>query len=264
MNIFVIGPYDSGTSSVAQMVNGCGFYIGAPQELLPPRPEHSSGCWEARWLVDFNDDLLLLFGADWRSATHIAVDTLPASLRERLHQRAATWATRMAQHGHWGCNDPRLCLTAGFWLQVLPEALIVFCLRHPRDVVASMMQRQPCPFPSPVEALAAWRRSFLGAVMDTVGRPRLVLDYDHLLTDPAGATARLVAFCHAHIPNYTPPADVQEQMTRTLVPHLRYQTAASLPDTYCETHDVEGYEALLADDQERLVRDFVQTAGTAA
>src|SRR5206468_7639415 len=47
---------------------------------------------------------------------------------------------------------------------------------------------------------------------------------------------------------------VQEQITCTLVPHLQYRTAESFPDTYCETHDVEGYEALLADDQERLAR----------
>jgi len=254
MNIFVIGPFGSGTSSVAQLMHCCGFYIGEPHELLPPQPEHFLGHWEARWLIDFNDDLLLLCGADWRSTARLDVDTLPASLRERLHQRAAIWATRMAQHGHWVCTDPRLCLTAGFWLRVLPEALVVLCLRHPREAVAAMMQRQPCPFLSPEEALAAWRRSFLGAVVDTAGRPRVVLDYGRLMTDPAEETARLVAFCHAHVPNYTPPPDVQEQITCTLVPHLRYQTAESFPDTYCETHDVEGYEALLADDQERLAR----------
>src|SRR5439155_13597119 len=197
MNIFVIGPYGSGTSSAAQLVHGGGFYIGEPQELLPTTSENPLETLEARWLVDFNDELLLLFGTDWRSAARLDVDTLPAFLREPLHHRAATWAARMAQHGNWVGTDPRLCLTAGFWLQVLPEALIVLCLRHPRDVVAAMMQRQPCPFPSPEDALTAWRRSFLGAVVDTLGRPRIVLDYDHLLTDPVGETARLVAFCRA-------------------------------------------------------------------
>ena len=252
MNIFVIGPYGSGTSFAAQLVHGCGFYIGEPQELLPATSEHPLGTLEARWLVDFNDDLLLLFGADWHSAARLDVDTLPAFLREQLHQRAATWAARMAQHGHWVCTDPRLCLTARFWLRVLPEALIVLCLRHPRDVVAATLQRQPCPFATPEAALAAWRRSFLGAVLGTAGKPRCVLDYSHLMTDPEGETARLVAFCHAHIPNYTPPADLPEQMARNLLPHQQHQMPASIPDVPCAPHDVEGYEAFLAGDQDRL------------
>src|SRR5687767_9592655 len=123
MNIFVIGPYCSGTSSAAQLVRGCGFYIGEPHELLPGTTENPVETLEARRLVNFNDDLLLFFGADWHSATRLDVDTLPAFLREQLSQRAATWAARMAQHGHWACTDPRLCLTARFWLHVLPEAL---------------------------------------------------------------------------------------------------------------------------------------------
>ena len=174
MNIFVIGPYCSGTSSAAQLVRGCGFYIGAPHELLPATSENPSGTVEARWLVDFNDDLLFLFGTAWHSAARLDVDTLPALLREQLHQRAATWAARMAQHGYWACTDPRLCLTARFWLQVLPAALIVLCLRHPRDVVAAMLQRQPYSFVNPEAALAVWRRSFLGAVLDTAIGPDAV------------------------------------------------------------------------------------------
>ena len=133
MHIFVIGPYGSGTSSVARLVHGCGFYIGEPQDLLATTSENPLGTLEAHWLVDFNDDLLLLFGTDWRSAARLDVDTLPASLHERMQQRAATWVARMAQQGHWVGTDPRLCCTAGFWLRVLPEALIVLCLRHPGD-----------------------------------------------------------------------------------------------------------------------------------
>ena len=252
MNIFVIGPYCSGTSSAVQLVHGCGFYIGEPHELLPTTAENPLETLEARWLVDFNDDLLLLFGVDWHSAARLDVDTLPTLLREQLSQRAATWAARMAQHGHWVCTDPRLCLTARFWLQILPQALVVLCLRHPRDVVAAALQHQPCPFAHPEAALAAWRRSFLGAVLDTASTPRFVLDYSRLMADPERETARLVAFCRVHIPNYTPPADLQKQMARTLMPHLQHQRAEHLSDTHCASQDVEGYEAFLAGDQERL------------
>ena len=213
------------------------------------------GLGSASWLGDFNDDLLVLFGADWRSAARLDVDTLPASLHERMQQRAATWVARMAQQGHWVGTDPRLCCTAGFWLRVLPEALIVLCVRHPEAAVTAMMQRQSCPFPDPESALAAWRRSFYGAVLDTAGRPRLVLEYDHVLTDPAGATARLVAFCRAHMPDYTPPADMPEQIAQQRACHTcATRHLQPQPATCYETHDVEGYEALLAADPERLTR----------
>ena len=254
MNVFVIGPYGSGTSSVAQLLRCGGLYMGEPHELLPPGPANALEGWETPGLGELNDDLLGLFGADWRSAARLDVDTLPASLHERMHQRAATWAARMASHGPWAGTDPRLCCTAGFWLRVLPEALIVLCVRHPEAAVAAMLQCQPCPFPDPESALAAWRRSFYGAVLDTAGRPRLVLEYDHVLTDPAGATARLVAFCRAHLPDYTPPADMPEQIARNLMPYVHHQAPACHPATCYETHDVEAYEALLAADSDLLTR----------
>ncbi|HEY5869273.1 MAG TPA: sulfotransferase, partial [Candidatus Tectomicrobia bacterium] len=252
MNVFVIGPYGSGTSSVAQLLRYVGLYIGEPHELLPPRPANALEGWETPGLGELNDDLLGLFGADWHSAARLDVDTLPASLHERLHQRAATWAARMAQQGHWVGTDPRLCCTARFWLRLLPEALVVLCVRHPEAAVAAMMQRQPGPFPDPESALAAWRRSFYGAAVDTTGRPRLVLDYDQVLPDPEEATARLVAFCRTHIPHYTPPPDMPEQIASHLIPHMRYQTAEPRSITCYASHDVEGYEALLTADQERL------------
>ena len=101
---------------------------------------------------------------------------------------------------------------------------------------------------------AAWRRSFLGAVLDTANAPRFVLDYSRLMADPGGETARLVAFCRAHIPGYIPPADVQERMMRHFMPHRQHQMTERLPDVICSSHDVEGYEAFLAGDQDRLQR----------
>jgi len=117
-----------------------------------------------------------------------------------------------------------------------------------------MLQHQPCPFAHPEAALAAWRRSFLGAVLDTASTPRFVLDYSRLMADPEGETARLVAFCRGHIPDYTPPADVQEHMARHLLPHRQHQRAENLSDVPCTSQDVEGYEAFLAGDQDRLNR----------
>ena len=91
--------------------------MGEPHELLPPRPANALEGWETPGLGELNDDLLGLFGADWRSAARLDVDTLPASLHERMQQRATTWVARMAQQGHWVGTDPRLCYTAGFWLR---------------------------------------------------------------------------------------------------------------------------------------------------
>ena len=254
MNIFVIGPHCSGTSSVAQLMHYCGFYNGEPAGQRPSPAEPACGDGAGRWLRHFNDDILWLFGADWRSATHLDVNTLPAWLHEWLQQRAAVWTTGMAQHGHWVGADPRLCLTAGFWLRQLPATLVVLCLRHPQKTLAALMQLQPGPFASSEEALAAWRRSFCGAVVATAGQPRLVLDYDRLLVDPKGEVARLLVFCRAHVPNYTPPAALHEQIADTLVPRWQQQLAQRLPVVHCEPHDIEAYEALLVGDQARLSR----------
>jgi hypothetical protein len=67
MNIFVIGPYCSGTSSAAQLVHDCGFYIGEPQALPQATSENRVETWEACWFANCNDGLLLLFGTDWHT-----------------------------------------------------------------------------------------------------------------------------------------------------------------------------------------------------
>jgi len=47
MHIFVIGPYRSGKVSAAQLVHGCGFYIGKPQESTAVDISAKDGPWQA-------------------------------------------------------------------------------------------------------------------------------------------------------------------------------------------------------------------------
>ena len=99
------------------MVNLCGFNIGESVGLHSPS-DQGAKCWESSWLVDFNNDLLFLFGADWYSAGRINAETLPVPILNQLRQRAIAWGADMDQKGNWVCKDPRLCLTMSFWSSV--------------------------------------------------------------------------------------------------------------------------------------------------
>lgn len=252
MQLFVLGPHDSATSSVACLLNSCGFYIGEPQRQRSLGSDKTTEHWEKVGLATLNDDLLWFFGAPWYSAAPLDLNTLPAFLYEWLHRRATTWAADMAQHGPWVGYDPCLSLTAGFWLHVLPDTLLVLCVRHPREVVASLMQRQPCPFARPEEALEAWRRAFLAMVQATRDRQHYVMAYGRLLSDPKGAMTDLLVFCQRQVPSYVPPAEVPEHLESLVAASLDREPAESLANTACAAHDVAAYEALLAGDQARL------------
>jgi GT2 family glycosyltransferase len=250
--LFVIGPHRSGTSAVARLINLCGLHLGQPDGLLPPSADNPRGYWENRWLVDFNDELLALFGENWRTAGPIEIDSLPETLRTKLNDRAMAWTGVMDQHGAWAAKDPRLCLTASFWLALKPEAPVILSVRHPAAAIASLMHRRGDAVPDRQQAHAIWRRHFVGALTSTAGRPRLVVDYDRLLDDPNQQLKRIVNWLQERLPGYLPPPGHESTALSHLDRGLNRHSDTQSDDDYCDETDIELYQALLENDQQRI------------
>jgi GT2 family glycosyltransferase/glycosyltransferase involved in cell wall biosynthesis len=178
----------SGTSMVAKLLRACGLYLGRPEDLYPPCAENPDGHWEYTKLVESNNELLNSLGGAWDS---------PPALPRGWHERP-----ELAQHrakarlilgdfrGNepWGWKDPRNCLTLPFWLDILPDARVVICVRNPLEVALSLHLRNNFSFQM---SLGLWRTYSRHVLAATDGRKRLVTHYEAYFEDARSALRRV-------------------------------------------------------------------------
>lgn len=106
--------------------------------LLPPHVSNPEGHYEDAALVDLHDRLLRLNGTDWRFHEEVAFEpAVRLDLLERyVRRRSATTP------GPWGAKDPRHCLFAPAWQQVLGErGRYLVLLRHWSGSLQSLLRR---------------------------------------------------------------------------------------------------------------------------
>jgi len=159
--IFVLGMHRSGTSALAGALAASGVWLG--DDLLEPAPGvNDKGFWEHKDLVKINEALLEFAGLHWYSplaagkfaafleAGSADLDTLKGQAREfvsKLLEGAVEEGGEKRGDGDLcvAIKDPRLCLTANFWLPIFEEAgarVVGFELvRHPAEVGRSLARR---------------------------------------------------------------------------------------------------------------------------
>ncbi len=133
--LILTGMHRSGTSLVARMFEHTGVNIGS--DLVAADNGNPHGYHEDRGFVEFHDELL------GRSEQRIFVqkESYFKTLRKEDVARAERLVRERSGNGLWGWKDPRTSLFLDFWSKLLPHSRFVFMLRHPIDVVASLMRR---------------------------------------------------------------------------------------------------------------------------
>jgi hypothetical protein len=160
MIVFVTGMHRSGTSAVASVLQGLGVHMGA--QLLPADEWNRWGYYEDVPGVQLSEAILRVAGGTWSDPPNAgAVRIAGAHLGSELQRYARMRGRNAPETGAsservWGLKDPRLCLTLGSWLDVLPhppspspikgegelsEVVVVWVWRRRQDVVASLMRR---------------------------------------------------------------------------------------------------------------------------
>jgi hypothetical protein len=138
--VCITGMHRSGTSMLANVLRMGGLYLGPERALVATRVGNPDGHWENRKLVALNDEVLAQLGGWWAEPP-----TMRASARLTLlsaqKKKAKQLLNEFAGHSWWGWKDPRNCLTLPFWLDLVPQARVVICLRHPLEVVRSLERR---------------------------------------------------------------------------------------------------------------------------
>ena len=184
--IIVLGMHRSGTSTITRGLQVLGVDLGSC--LMPPAAgNNDKGFWEDLEINAFNVALLQSIGHDWNTPGTIAASDFagpgPAGFRD---QAVALLRKKFADTDLFGMKDPRLARLLPFWLEVFGElrieASFVIASRQPLSVAESLAKRDGIPRKT---ACLLWFEHMHASLLLTFGMPRLVVDYDRVLDDPA-------------------------------------------------------------------------------
>jgi hypothetical protein len=189
--VVVTGMHRTGTSMVARALRLAGLWLGTDDDLIDPAPDNPNGFFEHAGIVALDDDLLEATGGAWDHPP-AAVPTGGDDQRiADLGTKAGDLVCGLARSGPWGWKDPRTCLTARFWLAVVPGARFVVCLRHPLAVALSLRRRNQSSY---AHALTLWQRYYEELLSAVPSDRRIVTHYDAYFSDPDTELARVLTF----------------------------------------------------------------------
>lgn len=192
--LLVLGMHRSGTSVVTRLLSIMG--ATPPHDLAPGGEGSPDGYWEPAGVVRAMEDMLAAADSawfDWRP-----LDTASLAAEAMAPHREALADAIRASFGtapRIVLKDPRACRAAGLLRALLvregttPHAVLV--LRNPAAVATSLRLRDRI---SASYAGLLWARHMLAAEAATRDMPRLLVDYDALVANPAAEIARIAAF----------------------------------------------------------------------
>lgn len=167
--ILIMGMHRSGTSLIARALDDMGLFLGVDKDA-----NH-----EARFFRYADEWLLRQSGGAWdypepfhllladETVRNLAVrylDGLMASpyvVRYLGWRQFWRWRKPKNLSIPWGWKDPRLTFTLPVWLDLFPEARVIYVKRHGVDVAASLQKRQQALIMQSERGMAAKRPFFL-------------------------------------------------------------------------------------------------------
>jgi hypothetical protein len=177
--LVVLGMHRSGTSSVAGALTHLG--AAAPLTLMRPAADNPRGFWESDVVMGLDDALLAESGAFWNDWRRLPATADAASARDRI---LACLRTEFGEAETIVLKDPRMCRLFPAWRSALEAAgyrpLIITPLRHPSEVAASLVVRNPI---TREQGLRLWLRHVLDAERDSRGLPRHFMLWSSFMRD---------------------------------------------------------------------------------
>lgn len=233
--LVVLGMHRSGTSSVAGALTLLG--AAAPRTLMAPADDNPRGFWESHVVMALNDALLAEAGSSWSDWRRLPRAFDPADARDRLIQ---TLAGEFGDADTIVLKDPRMCRLFPAWRGAMEQAgyrpLIIAPLRHPSEVAASLVARNPI---SREQGLRLWLRHVLDAEVTSRGLPRHFMRWSSFMTDWRAE----VALINARLATTLSPAanDRGAEIDAFLTPDLHRQKGeAPTPPLVARTWSVLG------------------------
>ena len=133
--LVVTGMHRSGTSLVSNLLQAGGVHVG--DNLLPADNSNPRGYFEDIDFYDFHESALTCRGQHYLYVDRDFV--FEPNQADKL--RADELGQRRSHRAIWGWKDPRTSLFLDFWAQQFPEVRFLFVVRHPLEVLCSLLRR---------------------------------------------------------------------------------------------------------------------------
>jgi hypothetical protein len=227
--LLLLGMHRSGTSALAGALENVG--VGFGDSLMPPDPgDNPRGYFEDLEIFDLHERMLDRAGFSWDDPRPLDLKSLPAGAMDpNRAELIQLLRDRFVGRPLWAVKDPRLCLLAPEWTEILSELEVspgfVIVYRHPAEVAASLASRNGF---SAEKSAGLWLQHNLAAEAATRGRPRAFLSYDELLAHPVEALTTLGETLGMDWP--VAPCDVAEPLGEFLLSGLRNHSLDGVPE----------------------------------
>ena len=187
--VLVLGMHRSGTSAVSRFVNMLGFDLG--EHLMEAREDNPKGFWENSAIIRFNEELMSADGIRWDSIDSNIDKTINRGLAEKSQKSAHAIIQKEFSSNDIVIKDPRLCRLLPVWQKLLADlefdVIPVLVIRDPTAVARSLEKRDMMPTN---RGLLLWLL-YTFEVLDYLGRPPILVDYDVLMQDADTGLASL-------------------------------------------------------------------------
>ncbi len=205
MPICIAGMHRSGTSMVTRLLQACGLYLG-PDEELGFDSNNGEPHFENVRFVALNDEILSRLGGSWNNPPEFPTgwETMPEI--EALIVRGKKLTRRMSGKYSWGWKDPRNSLTLRFWQRIVPDLVVVICLRNPLEVSQSLRKRADI---IGIPLFLLWLTYYRELLSAIPPQQRVVTHYDSYFQDPntelqrvanrIGISSGMISRASAHI-----------------------------------------------------------------
>jgi sulfotransferase family protein len=191
--IAITGMHRSGTSMITRGLHESGLHLigGDADALLAAADDNPEGFWENKAIVSCNDDLLEAAGGAWDNPPALLPQAVDDPRVTEVVEPATAALVGLRENERWGFKDPRVCLTAGFWLDLQPDLRFVICVRNPLEVALSLKRRNQNSYSL---GLTLWERYYESILELVPVERRIVTHYDSYFLDPEGELQRICTF----------------------------------------------------------------------
>jgi len=189
----ILGMHRSGTSALTRGLEALGVSLG--QKLLPGAEGiNDKGFFEDTDFLSINIAAMKRLGLTWDSLASVDFSRMTDPDEKALSAIARKFLKdRLGKYQEFGIKDPRACRTLPFWQSVFktmdcsPRAII--SIRNPVSVADSLANRDGF-------ARAKSHYLWIRHVFESVDQSRwmsqrVVVDYDHLMSDPSAQLRRI-------------------------------------------------------------------------
>lgn len=135
--VLVLGFHRSGTSMVTRMLHRAGLFVG--DKLLGAGPSNPYGHFEDEEVIAFHDRILRENGRSWTFDGRASDLTLAEDEFRWMRQFIGK---RNSQHEAWGFKDPRACIFAHAWKEILDKVVFLCVFRDFIETSQSLLHRQ--------------------------------------------------------------------------------------------------------------------------